>query len=187
MEKTIQSLLQSSSDLKATLSKTPSFISAVAESAKRIKISLEKGGTIYSCGNGGSACDAMHFTEELVARFKRERKGFRAIHFGDVGMLTCWGNDYSYESAFERCAETFCTPNDVLLGISTSGKSKNVLKAFAKAKEKGTYTIGLTGKDGGEFPNSCDLSLVVPSQATERIQEAHITIIHIWCELLETV
>jgi D-sedoheptulose 7-phosphate isomerase len=104
----------------------------------------------------------------------------------DPGVLTCWGNDSSFEDAFVRYAETFCTPKDLLVAISTSGKSKNVLAAVRAAKARGTFVVGLTGKDGGDLAHLTDIALVVPENSTERIQEVHITCIHIWCELLET-
>jgi D-sedoheptulose 7-phosphate isomerase len=109
------------------------------------------------------------------------------MHFGDPGTLTCWGNDYDFSSVFERQAKTFCTGKDAVVAISTSGNSANILKAVAAAKACGSMVIGLTGKDGGKLAPLCDVSLVVPDVATERIQECHITVIHIWCELLETV
>jgi D-sedoheptulose 7-phosphate isomerase len=104
----------------------------------------------------------------------------------DPGVLTCWGNDIAFDDTFARYAETFCTPKDVLVAISTSGNSKNVIKAVEVAKSKGTTVIGLTGKDGGKVASLSDVSVIVPAQATERIQEIHITCIHVWCELLET-
>ncbi|RIL10878.1 MAG: phosphoheptose isomerase [Proteobacteria bacterium] len=172
--------------MKEELAKDPKFLNAMEAAALMLKSCLAEGGTIYACGNGGSACDAMHFTEELVARYKKERPGMRARHFLDPGILTCWANDYDYTSVFERQALTFCSPKDVLLAISTSGESENVLRAVQAAKKLGSKTLGLIGRDGGNLGPACDLALVVPVQETERIQEAHITIIHILCELLES-
>ncbi|MBX7144946.1 MAG: SIS domain-containing protein [Oligoflexia bacterium] len=186
MNEKIASLLRASSDIKAKLASDPAFLSQVDASARILAKTIGAGGTIYACGNGGSACDAAHLTEELVARYKRERPGIRAMHFGDLGVLTCWSNDYEYKSAFERQALTFCGPKDCMIGISTSGNSENVLRALSAAKSKGSACIALLGKDGGKIKSACNLSLVVPAQDTERIQETHITIIHIWCELLET-
>jgi D-sedoheptulose 7-phosphate isomerase len=101
-------------------------------------------------------------------------------------VLTCWGNDISFEEAFARYAETFCSSKDVLVAISTSGNSKNVIRAVEAARAKGTFVIGLTGKDGGKLAPLCDVAIIVPSSATERIQEVHITCIHAWCEIMET-
>lgn len=187
MDKEISSLLAESAALKSSLSSNAAFVSALGTAARRLADCAKKGGTIYACGNGGSSCDAMHLCEELVARYKRDRPGIKAIHFSDPGVLTCWGNDVSFDDAFSRYAETFCTNKDILVAISTSGNSKNVLKAVDAAKTKGTFVIGLTGKDGGKLASTADLALIVPSSATERIQEAHITCIHIWCEMMETV
>lgn len=128
----------------------------------------------------------MHLVEELVARYKRERPGVRAHHFGDPSTLTCWSNDYSFEGAYERQVKTFCGPNDLLIAISTSGNSKNIVRAVTAAKALGTYVVGFLGKDGGVLKPLCNTAIVVPSSETERIQEVHITIIHILCELLET-
>jgi len=187
MDTTIASLLSDSASLKATLAKDAGFNAALAASAQRLAECAKKGGTIFACGNGGSSCDAMHLCEELVARYKRNRPGIKAMHFMDPGVLSCWGNDFSFDSAFARYAETFCSSQDVLVAISTSGNSKNVLAAVEAAKAKGTFVIGLTGKDGGKLASLADIALVVPSQTTERIQEVHITCIHIWCELMETI
>lgn len=186
MDITIASLLSDSGALKASLAKDPAFISNLRESAKRLAECAQNGGTIFACGNGGSTCDAMHLCEELVGRYKRHRPGIKAMHFMDPGVLTCWGNDSSFEDAFVRYAETFCTPKDLLVAISTSGRSKNVLAAVRAAKARGTFVVGLTGKDGGDLAHLTDIALVVPENSTERIQEVHITCIHIWCELLET-
>lgn len=186
MDKEVAQLLSDSANLKASLAKDENFVGAIAHSCSILNDSIARGGTIYACGNGGSTCDAMHLVEELVARYKRERPGIKAHHFMDPSVLTCWSNDYSYEDAFRRYAQTFCDENDVLVAISTSGNSRNVLGAAHAAKSKGTKIIGLAGKDGGELGKVSDVALVVPVSFTERIQEVHITVIHIWMELLET-
>lgn len=149
-----------------------------------LKVRNQKG-CIYSCGNGGSACDAMHFNEELVARYKKERIGIKAQHFMDSGVLSCWSNDYNYESIFSRQVDTFCTANDCLVCLSTSGNSKNIIKALQHAREKGTSSILLAGGNGGESKEIADISLIVPHHRTDRIQEIHITLIHAFCEFLE--
>jgi len=185
MQATIAELLSQSAALKQSIAADPVLLGALERATLQLKRTVASGGTIYSCGNGGSTCDAMHFTEELVARYKRERPGIKAAHFHDPSVITCWSNDYTFETVFERQAKTFCGPHDTLVGISTSGNSANVIHAVRAAKEKGTTTIGLLGKDGGQLAKMCDIPLVVPANATERIQEAHITFIHIFCELLE--
>jgi D-sedoheptulose 7-phosphate isomerase len=153
--------------------------------ADAVADAFRAGNRLYACGNGGSACDAMHLVEELVARYKRERPGLPAHHMMDGPTLTCWANDYDYESAFERQVETMVRPGDVLVALSTSGNSANVLRAVRAARARDAITVGLTGRDGGELAGLCTHAFVVPAQATERIQEGHITLIHLLCELVE--
>jgi D-sedoheptulose 7-phosphate isomerase len=160
---------------------------AIQRIAVRISDAFRAGHRLYACGNGGSACDAMHLVEELVARYKRDRPGLPAHHLMDPATLTCWSNDYEYATAFQRQAETMIRPGDVLIALSTSGNSPNVLLAVDAANQRGALTVGLTGKDGGRMRESCRESIVVPSDATERIQEGHITIIHLLCELVERI
>jgi D-sedoheptulose 7-phosphate isomerase len=181
----IKKMLDVGVSLRQNLLNDQRNLELIQSAAQEIFSRLKNGGVVYTCGNGGSACDALHFTEELVARFKRERPGYKSMFFGDVGSLTCWSNDYEYETAFARYAETFCGKNDVLIAISTSGNSTNVLQAAKIAQEKGTYVVGLLGRDGGKIASLCDNAIIIPSQETERIQELHITIIHILCELIE--
>ncbi|MDQ3606558.1 MAG: SIS domain-containing protein [Gemmatimonadota bacterium] len=153
--------------------------------ARRMADAFRAGNRLYACGNGGSACDAMHLVEELVARYKRERPGLPAHHLLDAPTLTCWSNDYDFESVFERQVETLIREGDVLVAISTSGNSANILRAADAARRRGALTVGLTGGDGGRLRERCDEVLVVPARATERIQEGHITLIHLFCELIE--
>jgi D-sedoheptulose 7-phosphate isomerase len=157
----------------------------IAHAAGLVADAFRAGNRLYACGNGGSACDAMHLVEELVARYKRERPGLAAHHLMDGPTLTCWSNDYDFATAFSRQVEAMVRPGDVLVAISTSGGSPNVLLAAEAANARGAVTIGLTGRDGGRLAGICTASLVVPAQATERIQEGHITLIHLICELVE--
>jgi D-sedoheptulose 7-phosphate isomerase len=157
----------------------------ILEVAERLAETFRSGGRLYACGNGGSACDAMHLVEELVARYKRDRPGLPAHHLMDAPTLTCWSNDYEYATAFRRQVETLLTPRDVLVAISTSGNSPNVLMAAEAARARGAWVLGLTGRSGGRLAAVATELLPVPSDATERIQEGHITLIHLWCELLE--
>lgn len=159
--------------------------SEIEQCAERLKHVLEKGGTIYTMGNGGSACEAMHLTEELVARYKKERPGFKSVHFHDAGTLTCWANDYDYQTAFARQVETFVSANDALIAFSTSGNSANIVNALESAKKTKALCIGFLGKDGGKAKDLCDLSLIVPHAETARIQEAHLLFLHCICEHLE--
>jgi D-sedoheptulose 7-phosphate isomerase len=147
---------------------------------------LQKGKKVLVMGNGGSAADAQHFAAEFVGRFLRERKALPAISLTtDTSILTAVGNDYGYESVFVRQIEALAVNGDVVIGISTSGNSGNVILALNKARETGCLTVGLTGGDGGKIAALSDLSLVVPSRETPRIQEGHILIIHIICDLVE--
>jgi D-sedoheptulose 7-phosphate isomerase len=186
MQKEITEILNRSSAVKAEIARNADLCGMIGRAAEAMIKCAREGGTVYSCGNGGSACDAMHLAEELVARYKRERPGIRAMHLMDPGTLTCWSNDYDFSGTFERQVQTFCTSKDVLVAFSTSGNSENILKAVEAARKAGTPVIGLTGKGGGKMAPLCTMPLVIPATETERIQEAHITIVHILCELLET-
>lgn len=174
--------------LRAAARTTESLVTqqgAIEAIANKLVEVARSGGTIFACGNGGSACDAMHLAEELVARYKRERPGIRAQHLCDAGVLTCWSNDYSYQDVFRRQVETFMTPRDALVCFSTSGNSENVLRALTAAKGRGAVRIGLLGKGGGKALELCDQAIVVPSDVTAHVQEAHIVVLHILCEILE--
>ena len=147
---------------------------------------LEAGSKILLFGNGGSAADAQHIAAELTGRYKIERKGLPAIALTtDTSALTAIANDYGYEQVFSRQVEALARPGDVVFGISTSGNSPNVIYALEKAKELGCKAIGLSGKGGGEMNNVCDLNIIVPSDDTARIQEMHILIGHILCQLVD--
>jgi D-sedoheptulose 7-phosphate isomerase len=158
----------------------------IAEMGSLISAALTNGNKLLVMGNGGSAADSQHFVAEIVGRFKMERKALPAIALStDTSILTAIGNDYGFESIFSRQVEALAKPGDIVVGLSTSGNSPNVLKALNAAREQGCRTIGLLGKDGGNIKAICDLALVVPSTDTPRIQEGHITIIHIVCDLVE--
>ncbi|AVB77141.1 D-sedoheptulose 7-phosphate isomerase [Methanococcus maripaludis] len=147
---------------------------------------LKNGNKILICGNGGSAADSQHFAAEIVGRYKLKRKGYPAIALStDTSILTAIGNDYGFEKIFERQVEALGTVGDILIGISTSGNSENVINAVNLAKNKGLYTIGLLGKDGGKLNNLVDIPLIVPSNNTPRVQECHLTIYHVICEEVE--
>jgi len=179
----VRSALAESARIKEALRGDAAGIVAVAD---RLEATFRGGGRLYACGNGGSACDAMHLVEELVARYKADRPGIPAHHLLDAPTLTCWSNDYEYATAFKRQIETLISPGDVLVAISTSGNSRNVVLAAEAAIARGAWTLALTGASGGELGALCDEVLRVPSNATERIQEGHITLIHLLCELVES-
>ena len=158
----------------------------VAECAQMLIDTLQAGHKILIMGNGGSAADAQHFAAEMVGRFLLERRALAAIALTtDTSILTAVGNDYGFDDIFKRQVEALAKPGDVLIGISTSGNSKNIKRAFAAGKNLGVKTIGLLGRDGGEIASLADLDLTVPSLETPRIQEAHLVIIHILCDLVE--
>lgn len=147
---------------------------------------LKNGGKIILCGNGGSAADSQHLATELVVRFKKNRKSLAAIALTtNTSILTAIGNDYGFQNIFKRQLESLANKNDLLIAISTSGKSKNIIEAVKRAKQLGLKIIAFTGQNGIEFAKSCDVSLIIPSDNTARIQEAHILVGHIICEFLE--
>jgi D-sedoheptulose 7-phosphate isomerase len=153
--------------------------SLIAQAADMMSQAIQNGGKIISCGNGGSMCDAMHFAEELSGRFRDNRRALAAISISDPSHLSCVSNDYGYDFVFSRFIEGLGQSNDVLLGISTSGNSKNVILAVEAAKAKGMKTIVLTGKDGGKLAGLADIEIRAPhSNFADRAQEIHIKVIH---------
>lgn len=147
---------------------------------------LKQGGKILFCGNGGSAADSQHLAAELTGRFIKDRRPLAAVALStDSSALTCIGNDYSFDEVFARQVVGLGRSGDLLIGISTSGNSRNVLRAVEEAKKQGMQTIGLLGRDGGQLRSLCDHSIVVPSLVTARIQECHILIGHTLCGLIE--
>lgn len=158
----------------------------IEQLALAVAATLRHGGKLLVMGNGGSAADAQHLAAELVGRFLLERRALPAIALTtDTSILTAVGNDYGFDEVFARQVEALAAAGDLVLGISTSGHSANVIKALAAAREKGCHTVGLLGRDGGRIAGMVDLALTVPSQETPRIQEAHQLIIHIICDLVE--
>jgi D-sedoheptulose 7-phosphate isomerase len=154
-------------------------IQAIEDAGQLMLECILHGGKIISCGNGGSMSDAMHFAEELTGRYRDNRKSLPAIAISDAGFLTCAGNDFGYDEVFSRFVEGMGNKGDVLLGISTSGNSKNVIRAIETAKSKGLNTVVLTGKDGGKLKGMADVEIVVDHHGyADRIQEIHIKVIH---------
>ncbi len=147
---------------------------------------FKSGNKVISCGNGGSMCDAMHFAEELSGRFRNDRKALPAVSVSDASHISCVGNDYGYDKVFSRYIEALGNNGDVLLAISTSGNSKNVIEAIHAAKQKGIIVIALTGKDGGKIKDLCDVEIRAPfSEYADRAQEIHIKVIHCLIEYVE--
>lgn len=158
----------------------------ISEVSKLCIDTLKQGNKILICGNGGSAADAQHFAAELTGRYKIERRGLPAIALTtDTSALTAIGNDYSYDRVFDRQVESLAIKGDLVIGISTSGNSDNVLRALDLAKKLDCKTIGLTGKTGGTMNKASDINVVIPSNDTARIQEMHIIIIHIICQIID--
>ena len=158
---------------------TDENLQKIAQAIKMLSESIHNGNKIISCGNGGSMCDAMHFAEELSGRFRNDRKGLAAISISDPSHISCVANDFGYEYIFSRYVDAIGCEGDVLLGISTSGNSENVIKAVELAKSKGIKTIVLTGKTGGKLAALADLEIRAPhSEYADRAQEIHIKVIH---------
>lgn len=162
------------------------MLARVVEAGHRIAECQRAGGTVYSCGNGGSLCDAMHFAEEMTGRYRGNRPPYRAMAIADASHLACVSNDFGYEHVFSRWIEAYGKKNDVLIGISTSGTSKNVLAALRVAKERGVSVIALTGKADSPIAKEADIAIVTPAgHYADRVQELHIKVIHILIELIE--
>ena len=181
----IKNGLKEASDLLSKFSSNDENLEKIHQAANAFAKTLEGGGRILACGNGGSMCDSIHFTEELTGRFRKDRAPLAAISMDNPGHITCVANDFGYEYIFSRQVEAFGKKGDSLLAISTSGNSENVIQAVLSAKNQGMNTIGLLGKDGGKLAGMVDVPIVVPSKVTDRIQEIHIKIIHLFIEGIE--
>lgn len=185
MEK-IRSILQASIETKQQLLAAPLMLSAIQQAAECITHAFQSGKRLYLCGNGGSAADAQHLAAEFSGRFYTDRKALpaEALHV-NTSYLTAVANDYSYDVVYARLIDGIAEAGDVLIGLSTSGNSANVVRAFEMAKQKGVHTIGFTGKTGGDMKALSDYWIAAPSTDTPRIQELHITVGHIICQLVE--
>ena len=182
----IENIINDSINVKRLILNDKELINRVNDAAMMCVESLKNGGKIHFCGNGGSAADAQHLAAELSGRFYYDRPPLNAeaLHV-NTSYLTAVANDYSYDMIYARMLQASAKKGDVIVGISTSGNSTNILKAFDVAKEIGVKTIGMTGESGGKMANVCDILLNVPSKCTPRIQESHIMIGHIICEIIE--
>ena len=158
-------------------------IKAFAEACRR---AIASGNTIYLMGNGGSACDCQHFAAELVGRFQKERQAMAAVALTtDTSILTALANDYGFDIVYSRQIEALVRAGDLVVGLSTSGNSPNVLRGFSAAKARGAATVGLTGRSGGKMKDLCDICIRIPSDVTARIQEAHLLVEHLVCQRIE--
>ncbi len=183
----IESHLQESSQILNQFLKNSKSIQLIEDAGKIMVNSLKKGGKIISCGNGGSMCDAMHFAEELTGRFRENRVSIPAIAISDPSHITCVANDFGFDFIFSRFIDSIGKKNDVLLAISTSGNSTNILKAAEIAKKKGIKIIALTGKNGGKLAKLADVEIRAPkSNYADRAQEIHIKIIHCLIAFIES-
>ncbi|AYA39257.1 D-sedoheptulose 7-phosphate isomerase [Xenorhabdus nematophila] len=182
----IRSELAEAADTLAKFLNEDANIDAIQKAAVLLADSFKAGGKVLSCGNGGSHCDAMHFAEELTGRYRENRPGYPAIAISDPSHLSCVSNDFGYDYVFSRYLEAVGQKGDVLLGISTSGNSGNIIKAVEAARAKGMKVITLTGKDGGKMAGTADVEIRVPHFGyADRIQEIHIKVIHILIQLIE--
>ncbi len=178
-------LLEAKNTLQVFLDNTQNLL-AIEEAGKLMVQAIQAGKKIISCGNGGSHCDAMHFAEELSGRYRENRAALPAIAISDASHISCVGNDYGFDFIFSRFIEGLGQKGDVLLGISTSGNSKNILNAVEAARAKGLYVVLLIGKDGGKLAGKADAEICVPHFGyADRIQEIHIKVIHILMRLIE--
>lgn len=179
------SLLEAQAALQALLANEET-LGAITAAGNRLVATFKNGGRVFSCGNGGSMCDAMHFAEELSGRYRLDRKGLPASSISDPGHLSCVGNDYGYDFVFSRYLESHAKKGDALLAISTSGKSKNIMQAVETAKKLGLTVIGLTGKPDSPLGQAADITIATPGGLfADRVQELHIKCIHILIELVE--
>ncbi len=181
----IQSSLQEAQDALALFLADKDLIGKIDQFVELLAKTFNSGNKIYSAGNGGSHCDAMHFAEEWTGRYRKDRKPLPALAFSDPSHMSCVSNDFGFEHVFERMVEAFGAKDDIFLGITTSGNSPNILLAAEAAKKKGMKVVGLLGKDGGKMKSLCDIPIIVPGKTTDRIQELHIKIIHIAIECTE--
>lgn len=180
-----QHFTQASGVLNAFLAEEKNFIN-IERAGLIMSEAINKGKKIISCGNGGSMCDAMHFAEELTGRYRGDRRALPAISISDASHLTCAANDYGFDHIFSRFIDGLGIEGDVLLAISTSGNSKNIIHAVEAAKQKNMQIVGLTGKDGGKLAQMCDVEIRAPlSEYSDRTQEIHIKIIHSLIDFIE--
>ena len=178
--------LRNLAEHQALMTALPALDDDIAAAGKQMAAVLARGGKLMFCGNGGSASDSQHLASELTGRFIKDRRPLAGLALStDSSALTCIGNDYSFDDVFVRQVMGLGRKGDGLVAISTSGNSRNVLRAVAAAREAGIWTLGLLGRDGGQLREACDASIIVPHAITARIQEAHILIGHTLCGLIE--
>lgn len=181
----IQFSLQEAQNTLNTFVEDPANLVLIDQAVNTFVNSFKNNGRVFSCGNGGSMCDSLHFAEELTGRYRKNRAPLPATGISEAGHITCIANDFGFEHIFSRFIEAWGQKGDVLLAISTSGNSANVIKAVEVAKSKGMKVVALLGKDGGKLKSMVDVPLIVNNPITDRIQEVHIKCIHIFIEGIE--
>lgn len=181
----IRETLLEAYDLLDRFLRSPENIATIAEMAEMLRDTFEREGRVFTCGNGGSLCDAIHFSEECTGKFRDDRKPLPAIALSDAGHITCTANDFGFSEIFARPLLALGHPQDVLVVLSTSGNSENVVRAATAAKSRGMHVVGLLGRDGGQLKAHCDMYLIAPGDTADRIQEIHIKVLHILIEQVE--
>lgn len=187
MKKKIEMSLKESADNFAVFTADKRNINIIEQISSTIASAFENGSKVLICGNGGSSTDAMHFAEELTGKFRQERRALPAIALTDPSHITCVANDYGYDEIFARGVEAYGKEGDVLIAISTSGNSQNIINAVKTASEMKMITFGLLGKDGGKLNGKCDYQILATGKTTDRIQEIHIAVLHIVIETIERI
>ena len=181
----IRDALLEAQDVLNRFIQNPENIATVAKTAEMMRDVFEREGRIFTCGNGGSLCDAVHFAEECTGKFRDDRKPLPAIVLSDAGHITCTANDFGFAEVFARPLLALGHPSDLLIVLSTSGNSENVVRAAVAAKSRGMQVFGLLGGDGGALKQHCDTYLIAPGDSADRIQEIHIKVLHILIEHVE--
>ncbi|MEO0335499.1 MAG: D-sedoheptulose 7-phosphate isomerase [Pseudomonadota bacterium] len=177
--------LEEAQKVLKTFLEDPSYLEKCGKFSEMLIETFETGGNVFSCGNGGSHCDAMHFAEEFTGRFRKDRKPMGALALGDPSHVTCVSNDFGFDHIFKRQLEGLGRKGDMLVGLSTSGNSANIIHAVEAAKAMGIKTVALLGKGGGKLKDLADLSIVIPAETSDRVQEMHIKLIHTVIETSE--
>ena len=184
-QKLIKSSLLAAQQLLNQFIETPKTVDTIAQMAEVIQSVFERRGRVFVCGNGGSMCDAMHFAEEWTGRFRKDREPMPVIALGDPSHLTCVANDFGFEFVFSRFIQALGHSGDLLIAISTSGNSQNVIQAAQVAKLQNITVFGMLGKDGGKLKSECDQYLIAPGTTSDRIQEIHMLVLHVLIEAVE--
>jgi D-sedoheptulose 7-phosphate isomerase len=181
----IRDALLEAQDVLNKFTQDPENIATIAKTAEIMRDVFERQSRIFTCGNGGSLCDAIHFAEECVGKFRDNRRPLPAMALSDAGSITCTANDFGFTEVFARPLSALGHPGDLLVALSTSGNSANVVRAAETAKACGMQVFGLLGKDGGKLKHHCDIYLIAPGDTADRIQEIHIKVLHILIEHVE--